>query len=112
MNESKAIKQLKGKDLRVGMHVIVEKASAKSALTPNTGIPLTVRAIELPFVVFESEQSEYSFSMTMFGRGSERKVQKSFTVNTKKCRFREVSDNYVNSIRSSKVEANEFPDII
>ncbi len=57
---------LKGKDLKVGMNVICLKTSKKSPIAAMSGTPLTVKALELPFVVFSGERKVMRMP-TLFG---------------------------------------------
>jgi len=77
---------MKGKQLSIGMHVILLKAPKKRPFVAMSGVPLTVRSIEYPFVVFESESKTIS-SMMMIGAPSLHSFKTSTTMNVKKCRL-------------------------
>jgi len=111
--EKQMAETIKGKELKVGMNVICLDAPKKSPLAPMSGVPLTVKAVELPFVVFTSECQVPSVGFVMFGQSPDFSTRPiSTTVNIKRHKFREVSASYVNAIRRNAVTSDEFPDLI
>lgn len=106
------MKKIHNKDLAVGMDVVLLNAPKKCPLSKMSGIPLTVKAVEYPFVVFESEREVVAMSVFSIHSTGKREAVRT-TVNVKKCKFGQVSEEYVNSIRKGVTEKeSEFLDTI
>jgi len=105
---------IKSKDLKPGMHVVCVRAPKRSPLAVNTGIPLTVKVIEYPFIVLEGERREmpsiFSFHT---GTGTSTYSVTSTTVHGPKHRWQVVGEDYVAAHRHKKSEPpTEFPSTI
>lgn len=113
---------LRGKDLREGMNVVCLHAPDRSPLASSSGTPLTVEAIDQPFILFRSQYCLPSMfwgvmAGTMF-RGERKDAEYEWTttlVDVRGHRFKEVSEKYVNAVRKNipdPVPSSEFPDTI
>jgi len=95
---------LKGKELKEGMTVIVASARRWSELKTG-GTPITVVSIEYPFVVFEVVHFErtlpdFAAFVATISSGDKpktgiRTVRDTFAASVKWCRFRQVSEEYI-----------------
>ena len=97
-------KLLKGKHLKVGMHVCMEvgRSNKGERLRRRSALPLTVMVIEWPYVVFEYEQDAPTMTIGPIKLPSPGELQETVPMDVRGCRFREVSSEYVQALRKGK----------
>lgn len=107
------MKKLKGSELKVGMHVVCLKAPESSILKSNTGGVLTIKAINLPYLVVEAVRRFNRPSSGMSGVASvllgvaEESLSRTTTLNSKKHRFMEVTQAYLDAVQGPETEKKE-----
>lgn len=86
---------MKGKDLKVGQHVVLIKIPGKKQRRYQRITVLTVNAIAYPFVVFYYETVQPSVLMTGSGPTIQTNTSReTFVVNVRGCKFREVTEEF------------------